>query len=206
MSKKTFDRVIIILVLAAIPLMVGSQCSFFFSTGGSSDDDDEDKEEQVAVVATGSFGAMPIAGANYVSGSVSGVTDSNGEFQYEIDKSVQFSIGDIKLGRAVNGKSLITAADLVAEDAGDTASATNIERLLLSLDAEPGDEVITIPAEVRAGARLSNEAVSSAIQFLDFADDDDFANSASQLVSVLTGDYPFTAVLVDAETVHALHR
>ena len=206
MSKKTFDRVIMILVLAAIPLMVGSQCSFFFSTGGSSDDDDEDKEEQVAVVATGSFGAMPIAGANYISGSVSGVTDSNGEFQYEIDKSVQFSIGDIKLGRAVNGKSLITAADLVAKDADDTASATNIERLLLSLDAEPGDEVITIPAEVRAGARLSNETVSSAIQFLDFADDDGFANAASQLVSVLTGDYPFTAVLVDAETVHALHR
>jgi hypothetical protein len=206
MSRKTLNSLIMILVLAAIPLMVGSQCAFFFSTGGSSDDDDEDKEEQVAVVATGSFGAMPVAGANYVSGSVSGVTDSNGEFQYEIEKSVQFSIGDIKLGQAVNGKSLITVADLVAKDADDTASATNIERLLLSLDAEPGDEGITIPADVRASARLSNEPVSSAIQFLDFADDDAFANAASQLVSVLTGNYPFTAVLVDAETVHALHR
>ena len=206
MSKTTVNRFIMILVIAAIPVLVGSQCAFFFSTGGSSDDDEEDKEEQVAVIATGSFGAIPIAGANYVSGSLSGVTDSNGEFQYEIDEPVQFAIGDIQLGRAVSGKSVITPADLVAENAVTTAAVTNIERLLHSLDAEPGDGVITIPAEVRMSARFSNETVSSAIEYLDFADDDAFVNAASQLVTALTGDYPFTAVLVDAETVHALYR
>jgi hypothetical protein len=42
--------------------------------------------------------------------------------------------------------------------------------------------------------------VAAAIDYLDFSDDDSFASSASQLVAVLTGDYPFTGVLVDAET------
>ena len=63
-----------------------------------------------------------------------------------------------------------------------------------------GDEAITIPAEVRAKAVKSNETVTSAISYLDFTDDAAFANAASQLVSVLTSDYPFTGVLVDADT------
>ena len=206
MKKKSFHSLILILVLAAIPLLVGSQCAFFFSTGGGSDDDDEDKEEEIVVVATGSLGTIPVAGVDYVSGSVSGVTGSNGEFQYEIGQPVQFAIGDIKLGRAVGGKPVITAADLVAPGALAAPAATNVERLLLSLDAQPGDGIITIPAEVRARARYSNDTVSVAIEYLDFADDDAFANSASQLVAALTGDYPFTAVLLDAATVHALYR
>ena len=41
-------------------------------------------------------------------------------------------------------------------------------------------------------------AVSSPIEFLDFADEQAFVNAASHLVAVLTATYPFTAVLVDA--------
>jgi hypothetical protein len=76
----------------------------------------------------------------------------------------------------------------------------NIERLLQSLDAEPGDSAVTIPSSARAKAVRSNTTVAAAIDYLDFSDDDSFASSASQLVAVLTGDYPFTGVLVDAET------
>lgn len=188
----------LILMLIATPFLAGSQCAIFFSSGGGSDD--KDKDEEVIVVAAGTFGATPVAGVDYVSGSISGVTGSDGGFQYEPGKAVQFSIGDIALGRAVAGKSVVTPADLVADGAVDTPAATNIARLLQSLDAEPGDAGIMIPPKVRAKAVRSNATVSSAIAYLDFSDDDAFANAASQLVTVLTADYPFTGVLVDAET------
>jgi hypothetical protein len=45
--------------------------------------------------------------------------------------------------------------------------------------------------------------VSPAIEFLDFSDAAAFVNAASQLVAVLTRDYPFTTVLVDADTARA---
>jgi len=200
MPNQSYRKTLLILLLIAIPLLVGSQCAVFFSSGSSSDDDDKDKEEELIVVATGQFGSAPVSGADYVSGSFSGVTGSNGEFQYEVGESIRFSIGDIPLGRAVSGKTVITAQDLAAGSEAASTEAINIERLLRSLDAVPGDEVITIPAEVRAKAVKSNETVTSAISYLDFTDDAAFANAASQLVSVLTSDYPFTGVLVDADT------
>jgi hypothetical protein len=46
-------------------------------------------------------------------------------------------------------------------------------------------------------------ALSSAIEFLDFSDATAFVNAASHLVAVLTRDYPFTAVLVDADNARA---
>ncbi len=199
-SRAIFRRSFLILLLIATPLLAGSQCAFFFSSGSGSDDEDKDKDDEIIVVATGQFGTAPVAGADYISGSLSGVTGSNGEFQYEVGEPVQFSIGDIQLGRAVSGKSVITVQDLVADSGTASNEAINMERLLLSIDAEPGDTVITIPAKLRARAVKSNESVSSAITYLDFADDAAFANAASQLVSALTADYPFTGVLVDAET------
>jgi len=181
-----------------MPLLGGSQCAFFFSSGGGSDDKDE-KAGLVAVVSDGNLVDAPVKGVGYESGSLSGITGGNGEFQYEAGHTVRFFIGDIQLGRAVKGKSLITPLDLVADGAIDTPAVINIARLLQSLDSDTGDEVITIPDAVRAAAVRSNGGLSSAIEFLDFSDDPAFANAASQLVAVLTRDYPFTAVLVDAE-------
>jgi len=198
MPRAFYRRVCLLLVLIAVPFLAGSQCAVFFSSGGGSDDRDEDDE--VIVVASGTFGATPVAGIDYVSGSVSGVTGSDGEFDYEQGQPVQFSIGDIALGRAVAGKALITPAELVATDAMDTPAAINIERLLLSLDAAPGDAAITVAPSARAKAVKSDSGVAAAIEYLDFADDDAFVNAASQLVTVLTADYGFTGVLVDAET------
>lgn len=200
MPNQSYRKTLLILLLIAIPMLVGSQCAVFFSSGSGSDDDDKDKEEELIVVATGQFGSAPVSGADYVSGSLSGVTGSNGEFQYEVGEPIQFSIGDIPLGRAVSGKAVITAQDLAAVSETASTAAINIERLLQSLDAVQGDGVITIPAEVRAKAVKSNGTVTSAISYLDFTDDAAFANAASQLVSVLTSDYPFTGVLVDADT------
>jgi hypothetical protein len=199
-------RISPILTLLALPFLVGSSCAFFFSSGGgSSDRDDRDKDkddEEIIVVAnSGSFGDPPVEGVSYESGALSGVTDSNGEFQYETGKTVRFFIGDVGLGETVPGKSVITPQDLVVERAPDSPAAINISRLLQSLDSDPDDDAITIPKAVRTAAVRTNEDVSSAIEFLDFSNDSAFVNAASQLVAVLTQDYPHTATLVDADNV-----
>lgn len=198
----TIRRIIPLLTLLALPLLVGSSCAFFFSSGGgSSDRDDKVKEDDKVIVASsGSFGAPPAEGVGYDSGALSGVTGENGEFQYEAGKTVRFFIGEVNLGAAVAGKSVVTPQDLVADGAPDSPEVINISRLLLSLDAERGDEVITVPEAVRKAAVRSNEDISSAIEFLDFSDDPAFVNAASQLVAILTRDYPYTATLVDADT------
>jgi hypothetical protein len=64
----------------------------------------------------------------------------------------------------------------------------------------PGDDAITLPEQLRTVAVLANEALTASIEFLDFADETAFVNAASQLVAVLTAGYPFTAVLVDADS------
>ena len=197
MLHMTSRRILVILALVAMPLIGGSQCAFFFSSG---DSDDDDKDGLVVIVSDGSLVDAPVEGVSYESGSLAGITGSNGEFQYEVGNTIRFFIGDVSLGRAVKGKSLITPLDLVVDGATDTPAVINIARLLQSLDSNPGDEVITIPATVRAAAVRSNGGLSSAIKFLDFHDDPAFVNAASQLVAVLTSDYPFTAVLVDADS------
>jgi hypothetical protein len=202
----SFRRMTLILTLIATPFLVGSSCAFFFSSGGgSSDRKDEikdeikDGEDNTVVVASGNFGDPPIAGVSFESGSLSGVTGEKGEFQFENDKTVRFFIGDINLGPAVIAKPVMTPKDLVVKDSNNPAAGVNIQRLLKSLDSAPGTEAITIPEDVRVAAVRSNDAVSMAIEVLDFSDDGAFVNTASQLVAVLTNDYPFTAMLVDAD-------
>jgi len=198
-------KLIAVILLLAMPVLVGAKCAFFFSTGDdSSDSKDDDKDNEVVIIGDGQLTDAPVEGANYESGSLSGITGSNGEFRYEVGNKIRFSIGDIPLGRAVDGKARITPADLAGEDTSDTTAAINLARLLYSLDAEREDDVITIPAEVRAAATRSNASVSAAIEYLDFSDEQAFVNAASQLVAVLTDDYPFTAVLVEADVARAM--
>lgn len=197
----TYRRTLFILALLAIPLLGGAQCSFFFSSGGDSSDKEDAEADAglTVIVGDGTLVDAPVQGVHYASGSLAGVTGSNGEFRYEVRNTVRFSIGDIALGEPVKGKAVITPVDLVAGGTADTPAVVNIARLLQSLDSDPDDEVITIPPKVRAAAVRSNAALSSAIEFLDFSNEPAFVNAASQLVAVLASDYPFTAVLVDAQ-------
>ena len=194
-------KYMLVVALLAMPLFGGSQCSFYASSGGDSNDSDKKDENAglTVVVDDGRLIDAPVEGVSYQSGSLAGITGSSGEFQYEVGSTIRFFIGDIDLGRAVAGKSVITPLDLVVDGATDTPAVINIARLLQSLDSDPDDGIITIPAAVRAAATRSNVALSSAIEFLDFSDAAAFVNAASQLVAVLTRDYPFTAVLVDAD-------
>jgi hypothetical protein len=198
----TNRKYLLVILLLTAPLLAGGQCSFFYSSGDD-DDDEETGNATVVVVASGTLVDAPVEGVRYESGALAGITGSNGEFRYEVGNTVRFSIGDIALGQPVTGKAVITPLDLVENGTSDTPAVINIARLLQSLDSQPGDGIITIPAEVRAAAVRSNPAVAAAIEFMDFSDEPAFINAASQLVAVLAGDYPFTAVLVDADQARA---
>ena len=195
-------KYLLVILLLSMPLLAGGQCSFFYSSGDD-DDDDEETGKATVVVANGILVDAPVEGVHYESGALAGITGSSGEFRYEAGNTVRFSIGDIALGRPVMGKAVITPLDLVENGTSDTPAVINIARLLQSLDSQPGDGFITIPAEVRAAAVHTNPAVAAAIEFMDFSDEPAFINAASQLVAVLAGDYPFTAVLVDADQARA---
>jgi hypothetical protein len=212
-SAISVHRLLLVLTLLGLPFLVGSSCAFFFSSGGSGgkvivkddddDDDDDDDEEEITPgsVQTGSFSSPAIAGIEYASGSLTGVTDENGQFRYIEGETVQFYIGDIVLGKPVKGKPSVSTRDLAAQDSAGDATAINISRLLYSLDAKAGDEMVTVPATVRSAAVISNAPVAAAIEFLEFSDEAAFNNAASQLLAVLTQDYPHTAALLDADSV-----
>lgn len=183
--------------------LTGSECAFVAWSGGSpSDKDDEDENNAglIIVIRDGAFVDAPVEGLRFTSSVASGITAADGGFRYEDGSVVSFSIGDILLGETAPGAPVLTPFDLVPHGDINTPAVINIVRLLLSLDATPGDTAITIPAALHREAVQSNPALSGVIEFLDFDDETAFVNAASQLIAVLTRNYPFTAVLVDAET------
>ena len=202
-------RSLLIVIVMAIPALMGSQCVFVATSGNNNSCkptidkpcDSQNNTDPVVVVTVdnGQLIDAPVQGVRYESGSVSGITGDLGEFQYETGGTIRFFIGDIALGEAVRGKAVITPLDLVPNGTIDSPAVINIARLLQSLDSIPGDNRITIPSVLRAEAVRSNGAVAASIQYLDFADETAFVNAATQLISTLTASYPFTAVLVDRQ-------
>ncbi|MEN8801389.1 MAG: hypothetical protein ABF297_05355 [Thiogranum sp.] len=191
---------ILIAVIATLTL-TGAKCAFVAKSGtGTGDKEDENRSTLVVVISDGRLIDGPVQGVRYLSGSVSGITGSEGEFQYEEGNTIRFFIGDIALGGATPGKAIITPLDLVPGGTLETPAVINIARLLQSLDAEPGGDGIRVPGNLQAAAVQSNDKIAASIHFLDFADEAAFVNAASQLIATLTASYPFTAVLVDAET------
>jgi para-nitrobenzyl esterase len=198
---KTHYRTILA-ALTALLLLTGARCAFVATSGGGgggSGDNDKDNST-IVVVNEGQFIDGPVEGLRYVSGGLSGTTGRQGEFEYEQGQPVRFYIGDILLGEARRGKSVITPLDLVENGTIDTPAVINIARLLQSLDAIPDDAAITIPPPSSGLATHTAESVATAAVHMDFHDETRFVNAASQLVATLTDGYPFTAVLVDADT------
>ena len=190
-----------VFALVALLSVTGSDCSIVISSGGGTSDRDDQKDPQAGIgVQSGQFIDAPVAGIRYVAGTLTGTTGEGGEFRYPAGEDVRFFIGDIALGTAARGKAVITPLDLVPGGTLDSPAVINIARLLQSLDAEPGDSRITIPPELQAAALHSNPSVGAAIRDLDFGDETAFVNAAAGLVAVLTANYPFTAVLVDADS------
>lgn len=192
-------KLVVVFALLALFSLTGTDCLFYARSGGSASlDDDETTGGLLVVIRDGRFVDAPVEGLGYRSGQVAGVTGTNGEFRYQQGEPVTFFIGAIVLGAPVAGKALLTPLDLVPQGTLASPAVINIARLLQSLDAVPGDGRISIPPRVSAAATAATSGVAEVLPFLDFGDDTHFVNAAAQLVAMLTADYPFTAVLVDA--------
>jgi hypothetical protein len=84
---------------------------------------------------TGTFIDSPVANINYRTFSRNSVTNDAGQFIYSGREFIIFSIGDIDLP-GVNATPIITPLDLAQTDDVTNTVATNIARLLISLDAD----------------------------------------------------------------------
>ncbi len=95
-----------------------------------------------ATTATGKFVDAPVEGLRYVSGAQSGYTGANGEFTYEVGKTVTFSVGGVVVGQAP-GAGIVTPLDLVKTAAPGT----------LVTDSTP--EVVRIAQFLLTGSSLT---------------------------------------------------
>lgn len=117
--------------------------------GGGGGSSSPPPSSEVAITANGILLDSPVEGARYVSGSVAGITDANGTFQYEIGDSVRFYVGDILLGEAV-GKPMITPVDFISGADINNDTVTNIARFLQTIDEDKNpDNGIQISQNVR---------------------------------------------------------
>jgi len=103
---------------------------------------------------TGMFVDSAVEGLSYSTPSGSGVTDENGEFTYQMDEKVTFSLGGITFPE-IDAKSIITPLDLFDTMELDHEAVVNTLRLLQSLDADgDADNGIQISELVRTFASM----------------------------------------------------
>ena len=106
--------------------------------------------EQGLDTLSGYFIDSPVAGLQYSSDSVSGVTSKDGNFQYIEGEIIRFHLEDLTLGYS-QGKTIITPLDLVSADMAflDNTQVTNILRILQTFDSNKSDDTIEIDAQTR---------------------------------------------------------
>ncbi len=106
--------------------------------------------------ATGVFKDSNVAGLDFQSGGQSGVTNSAGEFSFEVGEQVSFSVGSLSVGTGP-AKAIMTPLDLVAGGTTADPQVQNIARFLQLLDANGAPEDgIDISAAVRTLAENWN--------------------------------------------------
>jgi len=115
--------------------------------------DNTNDNTSTSVTLTGQFVDAPVAGLEYeTSSGIVGVTDANGYFEYREGDTVTFKLGDLILGDS-KGDSIVTPSMLFADEFTDPAvlkeKALTVSALLLALDENPQDDVISIPETVR---------------------------------------------------------
>ncbi len=105
------------------------------------------------VVLNGVFKDSSVAGLSYVSGSQKNITGTNGEFKYEENGNITFSVGGVNLGTA-KAKNVMTPKDLVVDGEVDTPEVLNKVRFLMMLDKDnKPDNGIQISPRVQQKAK-----------------------------------------------------
>ncbi len=111
-------------------------------------------------VLTGRFIDSAVAGLQFSTPTLSGITTVDGGFLYRIGETVSFGIGGIELG-SYKGQPIITPVDLTMDAAfTDHPYVLNRARLIQTLDADANpDNGITITADIR------QKAISESLDF-----------------------------------------
>ena len=127
----------------------------------------------IQTIATGRFLDSAVEGLRYESGDITGITDSQGRFQYKkinnVSQSVTFSFNGVELGSAL-GRAVITPLDLVANADLATVAVQNIARFIQMFDND-GD----LDNGISPSMDLMSAMLALVWQPVDFSDSD-FAN------------------------------
>ncbi len=141
------------------------------SCGGSSSGDHSDLAIASALdgLRTGVFVDSPVAGLNYVTPTVSGVTDADGVFQFREGEAIVFKVGQLALPLAATSE-IVTPLDMVSTDDVNDPSVVNIVRLLQSLDddRDPSNGIVIAQstADKFSEAELYDTTDSDAVDVL----------------------------------------
>lgn len=102
---------------------------------GDDDDDDTGGDDPTAGSRTGTFVDSAVAGVTFTNepSGVTGITDPQGRFTFEPGDTVTFSIGDLSFP-STTARGVITPLTIAGTDDPTDTVATNIARLLQSLD------------------------------------------------------------------------
>ena len=130
-------------------LLIGLYFTLVF---GCSSSDSSSSGSSGSTSSTGQFKDSNTIGLNYVSGTISGVTDSDGSFTYSVGNEVSFFIGGVSLG-STQGAPVVTPIDLVDGGSSNSDEVQNIARFLMMLDddGEP-ENGISISSSVQEAA------------------------------------------------------
>ena len=85
------------------------------------------------IAGTGIFRDSTVAGLTFETPTKTGVTGTNGVFDYQQNELVTFSVGAVKIGQA-KAKAIMTPIDFATTTSTDSIQAKNIARFLMLLD------------------------------------------------------------------------
>lgn len=138
---------------------------------------DDNNIESNPIILQGVFIDSPVEGLTYISNNQSGVTDSEGSFNYIEGNTITFSVGGIDLG-TTKAKAKITPLDISDENNATISSqkVRNIASFLQSLDSDGNAD---------NGITISNVTVASLKGLsLDF-NSDNFLKELTDIITIV---------------------
>ncbi|MCW8334759.1 hypothetical protein J4N42_06180 [Vibrio sp. SCSIO 43135] len=158
-------------------------------SSSSSDSSGSGSSGSSTTAQTGQFIDAAVANINYETETLSGVTDENGNYQYEEGETVTFSIGSVTFP-PVLASGVVTPLDIADSNDTEDDQVVNIIRFLQTLDTD-GD-----PSN---GITISDDVKTAATEDIDFdVSKTDFESDSEVLAVIAQGGQESTiSALID---------
>ncbi|PCJ99990.1 MAG: hypothetical protein COA45_04030 [Zetaproteobacteria bacterium] len=162
--------------------------------GGGSSDNNPPQNNQPEL-SQGVFLDSAVEGLTYSSGEVSGITNGEGRFEYEVGGTITFSIGSVTLG-STQAADIITPLELVSDAADETdAQVVNMLRFLQTLDNDAN-----LDNGIQITQTMQDLIIDTIIDFDQSIEDFGNDGSVQTLISTLTSASDAGArILISAE-------